>query len=266
MNIIAMAFDMAKAAGLFVEKAKKFFHSVMLLGHRCPKCHGSLVMVTEGKCRCTACGLEFDPTVQFERCLNCGGVPVLHVRKYQCRNCGGEIKSKFLFDGLIFNADYFRQKVAESRDRKKKQRDRVTQMLAECRSSDLPLDGIQLEAVPGLVEALNSLTLGIDEAVKIELRDGFNLERYEMHVRNHLRDFPQTLGQIPPLIENGRKDLIWRFIAVIFLAHTAVVDIWQDGQDIMVIKHETNRERQDVPGELEETDGIKRPVGRVEAW
>ena len=45
-------------------------------------------------------------------------------------------------------------------------------------------------------------------------------------------------GQLPR--ENTRKDLIWRFIAVIFLAHIGVVDIWQEGQDIMVVKHEVN--------------------------
>jgi hypothetical protein len=162
---------------------------------------------------------------------------------------------------LIFNADYFRQKVAESRERKKEQRERVRQILAECRSSDLPLEGIQLETVPGLMEALNGLTLGIDEAVKIELRDVFDLERYEMHLRNHLRDSPLSLGQIPPLIENARQDLIWRFVAAIFLAHAGIVDIWQDGQDVMVIKHEVNRN-----GELEDADGIERPVGGVEAW
>ena len=266
MNIITVAFDMAKAVEIFVGKAKRFFHSVMLLGHRCPKCNGSLVMVMEGKCRCISCGLEFDPTVQFERCMNCGGVPVLRVRRYQCKKCGSDIRSKFLFDGLIFNTDYFRQKVAESRERKKEQKERVRQMLAECRSSDLPLEGIQLDAVPGLMEALNSLTQGIDEAVKIELRDAFDLERYEMHVQNHLQDFPLSLYQIPTLIQNARKDLIWRFIAVIFLAHGGMVDIWQDGQDIMVVKHEVNRKGQDVLGEFEEADGIERPVGGVEAW
>jgi len=266
MNIIAMAFDMAKAVEIFVQKAKQFFHSVMLLGHRCPQCDGALEMVAEGKCRCTACDVEFDPTVEFERCLNCGGVPALCVRRYQCKKCHSDIRSKFLFDGLVFDADYFRQKVAESRERKKGLKERVRQMLAECRSSDLSLEGIQLEGVPGLVEALNSLTLGTDEAVEIELRDAFDLERYEMHVRKHLRDFPLSLGQIPPLIENARKDLIWRFIAAIFLAHAGTADIWQDGQDVMVIRHETNRKGQNVRGKSENPDGVQGLVGGIEAW
>jgi len=180
----------------------------------------------------------------------------LRIRRYQCSKCHSDIRSKFLFDSLVFDMIYFQRKVTESRQRKKEQRERVRQMLAECRSSDLPLEGIQLEAVPGLMEALNSLTLGIDEAVKIELRDAFDLKRYEKHVMKHLQKFPLSLEQIPPLIENARKDLIWRFIAAIFLAHASIVDIWQDGQDIMVMKHETNRKRQDVSGESEGTDGI----------
>jgi hypothetical protein len=266
MNIIAVAFDMAKAVEIFIQKAKIFFYSVMLLGHRCPKCQGSLIMVTEGKCRCTACGLEVDPTVEFERCLNCGGAPVLRVRRYQCSKCHSDIKSKFLFDGLIFNTDYFRQKVAESRERKKEQRERVRQMLVECRSSDLPIEAVKLESVPGLVEALNSLVSEIDENVKIELRDEFDLKRYEKHVLRHLQRNPVELEQIPALIENARKDLIWRFIAIIFLAHAGIVDVMQHGQEILVMKHETNRKRQGILGEPEEPDGIEGSLGGVEAW
>ena len=41
-------------------------------------------------------------------------------------------------------------------------------------------------------------------------------------------------------IENNRKDLIWRFVAVIFFAHNRIVDIWNRGQHILVMKHEAN--------------------------
>ncbi|HCO92487.1 MAG TPA: hypothetical protein DIU00_00810 [Phycisphaerales bacterium] len=40
MNIITPAFDMAKAVEVFMQKAKRFFYSVILFGHRCPKCTG----------------------------------------------------------------------------------------------------------------------------------------------------------------------------------------------------------------------------------
>jgi hypothetical protein len=43
------------------------------------------------------------------------------------------------------------------------------------------------------------------------------------------------------------------------------VDIWQEGQEIMVMKHETNRKGQDVFREPEESDGIEGLVGGIEA-
>ena len=265
MNIRTLAFDMARAVETFIQKAKRFFYSVMLLGYRCPKCDGSLVMAAEGRCKCTSCGIEFDPTVTFQRCSACGGTPVLRVRRYQCKQCGSDISSKFLFDGLVFETEYFRQKVAESRERKKEQRERVRQMLEESRSADLPLGAVDLTTVPGLLDALNSLTSGLDMAFTVESRDEFDLNRYETHIEAHIQDFPLNLSEIPPLSKNLRKDLIWRFIAVIFLAHTGIVDVVQNRQDILVIKHETNRERQDVFGELEEVDGVEGSLGGIEA-
>jgi len=123
-----------------------------------------------------------------------------------------------------------------------------------------------LDSVPGLLDALNKLTAGVDEPFAIESRDQFDLRHYESHIQAHIQDFPLSLGEIPPLSENARKDLIWRFIAVIFLAHAGTIDIWQEGQAIMVIKHEVNGKRQDVSGELEDPDGVEGFAGGVEAW
>ncbi len=139
MNIRVLALEIAEAVEAFMEKARRFFYSVMLFAYRCLKCNGSLTMASEGKCRCVSCGKEFDPTVAFQRCSECGGVPELRVRRYQCRNCGRDIQSRFLFHGLVFDADYFRQKMVESRQRRSEQRERVRQMLVESRSADLPL-------------------------------------------------------------------------------------------------------------------------------
>ena len=240
MNIRSLALDMARTVEVFIEKARRFFYGAMLLGHRCPKCSGLLFMIAESKCRCVSCKREFDPTVAFQRCPECDGVPVLRVRRYQCKNCGSDITSKFLFDGLVFNSSYFKEKMVESRLRKKEQREQVRQMLAESRSVYLPLGMADLSSVPGLVDALNALTAGIDESLTIECCDKFDLKRYESHIQAHIQDFPVSLTEIPPLSENPRKDLIWRFIAVLFLAHAGTVELWQEGQAIMVKKHETN--------------------------
>jgi len=265
MNIRVLVFEMAEAVEAFMQKARRFFYGVMLIAYRCLGCHGPLAMVSEGKCRCASCGKRFDPTVAFQRCSECGGVPVLRIRRYQCRDCGGDIASKFLFGGLVFDPEYFRQRMAESRKRKQEQRERVKQILSKSRSGDLPLNHADLGSVPGLIDALNALTAGIDESLAVEARDEFDLKAYEGHIEGHIQGFPVSLTDIPPLSENPKKDLIWRFIAVIFLAHASVVDIWQDGQEIMVTKHEANRERQDIPGESEAADGLEGPMGRAEA-
>jgi len=265
MNIIKLAFDMAAAVQNFFGKAKRFYYLVMLFGHRCPKCNNALRMVAEGMCRCDSCEFEFDPTVEFQRCSKCGGKPILRVRRYYCKECSSEVISRFLFDTLPFEREYFKAKMAESRQRKKEQRERVRKMLAESRSADLPLQIADLSDMPGLVEALNSLTAGLDTGFTVQTHDKFDLGRYERHIQAHIEDFPVNLLDIPPLSENGRKDVIWRFIAVLFLAHTGIVDIWQEDNDIMVIKHETDAEGQGVFGEFEEADRIERPLGRIEA-
>ena len=114
---------------------------------------------------------------------------------------------------------------------------------------------------------LNSLTAGVDEGLAVDYRDKFDLRRYESHIKAHIQDFPLSLDEIPPLSkESGRKDLIWRFIAVIFLAHAGIVDVWQEGQAIMVIKHEANRKGQDISGESEGPDGIEGSLGGIKAW
>jgi hypothetical protein len=266
MNIITLAFDMAKAVEFFMQKAKRFFYSVMLLGYRCPKCKGLLKMATEGVCQCNRCGYELNPTVEFQRCSACGGTPVLSARRYKCNKCGSDITSKFLFDGLVFDAGYFREKMTESRQRKKEKREQVRMMLAESRSPALPLGVMDFSTVPGLEDALNSLTADLASSFEIESRTEFNLKSYEEHIQAHIQNIPVSLGEIPPLSkDNARKDLIWRFIAAIFLAHYGFVDLLQDGQEILVMKHETNREGQDVFGESEEADGIEGSMGTTGA-
>ena len=265
MNIIALAFDMAAAVKEFVARAKRFYYNVMLLGCRCPKCNGSLTMLGDGACRCDACGNQFDPTVAFQRCSHCGGKPVLRVRRYECRSCGRQINSVFLFDGIVFDAGYFKQKMAESRQRKKELRQRVQEMLADCRSGPLSPEAPDLNSIPGLIDALNNLGSGIVVPALLELKGRFDLNRYQAHIRACLEAGPVTLQQMPALGEDPRRDLIWRFIATIFLEHAGLVTVRQQGQTIWVMKCD-DRKGQDLFGGTQEADGFKRPMGGTQAW
>ena len=93
MDMIRLAFDMTAADQEFVEKIRRFYYWVILMGYRCPKCNGPLTMVAEGRCKCQRCRNELDPTVTFQRCSVCGGAPVLRVRRYICEGCGGDLVS-----------------------------------------------------------------------------------------------------------------------------------------------------------------------------
>ncbi len=265
MNIIARAFDMVAAIKTFTSGARRFYYTVMLLGRRCPKCEGSLIMAAEGTCECQVCRYRFDPTVAFQRCAHCGGIPELRVRRYQCKSCGLSIKSVFLFEGLVFDARYFKQKMAESRQRKRELRQRVRQMLAECRSAALTPNACDLDVVPGLSEALDSLTGGLQESVVLEHRGRFDLDRYQAHVASCVREGPSSLRDMPPLIEDRRLDLVWRFIAAVFLEQDGSIYVHQQGEVIWVVRND-DREGQDLFGKIEEADGFKGPVGGTQVW
>ena len=265
MSIIGLAFRLVDRVKALAERARGFYYAVILACHECPCCGARLQMEGEGRCRCKGCGHGFDPTTVFQRCSECGGSLELRVRRYRCTECGEVTVSRFLFDGLVFDADYFQQKMAESRDRKREQRKRVGKMLAESRSRDLRIPPADLASVPGLAKALDGLVGGSVAVESWQPGQGFDLKRYQSHIEAHIRDFPLSLMEIPFLAEDARKDLIWRFIAIVFMAHTGLLDVWQEGTTIWVMKHETHGERQDVLGGTEAADGIERSFRRAEA-
>ena len=194
MDIIRLAFGLRDAVAGFAGKAKRFYYSVMLLGHACSRCGDSLAMVGEGRCRCRSCNHIFDATVAFQRCTACGGVPVLRIRRYSCKQCGADVPSRFLFDGLVFDADYFRTRMLEARQRSQVRLETVRKMLAATRSLPLEHVGpIQLHAVPGLEEALNGLVGGLELGHLPQLESGFDLQRYQRHIQAHLGMIPVSL-------------------------------------------------------------------------
>ncbi|MGD2111422.1 MAG: hypothetical protein PVI86_18750 [Phycisphaerae bacterium] len=240
MNIISMAFRVSEAVAAYTERVRRFYYQVMLLGHGCPRCSAGLRMTGEGRCRCIGCGNEFDPTVAFQRCSECGGTPRVEIRRYRCRRCGQDIVSRFLFDGLVFDAAYFRQKMAESRTRRQEQKERRQLQLIDYRSPALDAGPVELGSVAGLAEALNLLVAGAAIDPEPFIRQGFDLSRYESHIQAHLDPFSISFDEIPPLSDDARLDRIWRFVAIIFMAHAGLIKIEQDGPEIMVMHREAD--------------------------
>jgi rubredoxin len=255
-DIIGLAFALAETAVQLVARVRTFYYEVVLAGHACSKCAGRLEMVREGQCRCPACGYTFDPTVAFQECAACGGKPRVRIRRYECRRCRMEIESRFLFDGVVFDAAYFRAKMAEHRERRREHRERIRQMLSMSRSEALEPGPASLDELPDLAAVLNRLSGGADPIVRLPPREEFNLQRYEAHVQVRLGPIPITFDEIPPLSENALYDRVWRFIALLFLAQAGIARVWQEGQTILVITHEVDREGQAIPGSAAAADGV----------
>ncbi|MCY2928870.1 MAG: hypothetical protein NTV86_05140 [Planctomycetota bacterium] len=138
-------------------------------------------------------------------------------------------------------------------------------MLASSRSQDLTLPGANLDDIPGLLEALNALSAGCGDHPRWAPSEGLDLKRYQSHIKAHLEDDPISLEEIPPLGEDARKDRIWRFVAIIFLAHDGVVDLRQEGATILVMKHD-DAKGSDLFEGVEDSDGVEGPMGGAQAW
>jgi len=240
MNIIRMAVQMTEAVAAYRARVRRFYYAVLLLAYGCPKCHGHLAMEREGACRCQNCGHGFDPTLAFQRCLECGGSLKVEIRRYRCTQCGQIATSRFLFDGRVFDAEYFRKKMAESRTRRLQEKNLRQSQVLETRSPPAAPEPIDLSTIQGLLQALNGLTAGVELQMAIPDRARFDLSRYESHVQAHLRPYPVDFDEIPPLSEDSRLDRIWRFIAIIFMAHAGLIEIRQDGLEIQVMQHEAH--------------------------
>lgn len=236
-EIIRLAFELTRAVETLVEHTRAFCYAVMLSGHRCPACGSALAMTGESRCQCRECHYEFDPTVAFQRCPACEGRLWLRICRYVCRSCGADVPSRFVFDGVVFDRDYFRRKMAESRERRQQERAEHRQQALENRSPPIEPSPVDLTAVPGLLEALNSLTAIPDLAAWVPLVKGFDLQRYQKHIATCLRTAEEKLfDSIPPLDDNPRLDRIWRFIALIYMCHAGRIQIRQQGSTILVEK------------------------------
>jgi len=261
LDIVTAARALAAAVARLVTRARAFFYEVVLAGHTCPRCAGRLQMRGEGRCACTACGQACDPTVAFQECSACGGRPRVRIRRYACARCGRAITSRFLFDGLVFDAAYFREKMAASRQRRQERRVQLQQFRSASHSGVLEPLPVVLDDVPDLIAVLNRLTAAGATRVSLPPREQFSLQRYETHVQAHLGTIAIRFDEIPPLSENTLYDRVWRFIALLFLAQAGVIRVWQEHETIWLMSYEADREGQAVPRDVADAAGIAGPVG-----
>jgi chromatin segregation and condensation protein Rec8/ScpA/Scc1 (kleisin family) len=141
-----------------------------------------------------------------------------------------------------FDSDYFAQKMNEARARRKEERmRRIGEMLAQ-RSDPLVFDEpIRLDAVQGLTEALNGL---VNSPVPIEIihaflgREDFDLERFQNHILNSLGNTITSFDDLPPLLDEERKNRVYMFIALVYLFHYRKIILGQEGERLWVRRNE----------------------------
>ena len=222
-------------------------------------------MVRDGLCRCDQCGTSLDPTVLFQKCDACGGRPVLARRRYRCSRCGSEVTSRFLYDGRVFDAEYFRTKMAESRQRQKDRRRSQTVERLVARSAAICPGPADLEGSPGLLAAIDRITGAMRPQGGIEQVEAFDLSEYQRRVLAGLTSQPIEFRAIPTTGQPSKTETARLFMATVFLMHVGRVTVEQHGDQIMVMKRETNGERQAVPRDAESVDGFGGPLGGAEA-
>jgi len=222
----------------FKELARAYYFEVVLSLYRCSDCNGRLEMVGVSKCSCP-CGKTLDPTIRFQQSSCCNAPLVRKIFHYACSRCHQTVPSRFLFDERLFDRAYFREMVQNARARERKKREELKATLAGSRSGDLILlEEPCLDSVPGLTEALNGLigtdTSGFQSCLS---RSGFSIEDYRNHLLSVIGNGSKLFSDISPLIEDCRRDKIWRFVTLIFMRQDREVSLTQYGSDILVERY-----------------------------
>ncbi len=182
---------------------------------------------------------KFGPTIAFQQSLCCGAGLVRKTFYYACSKCNKTVPSRFIFDEKLFDATYFREMMRESREKAKRKKEEIRRFLAESRSNALPLmDGPLLESIPGLIQDLDDFIKA--GAIKVcsnflfDTQSDFSMTDY--HIISILGWDTMLFSGIAPLIDDHRRDRVWRFITLIFMQNDREVELTQNGSDIWVQK------------------------------
>ncbi len=220
--------------GTYRGRVRSFYFSVLLSKFRCPQCHGQFQIVGPSSAVC-GCGSAFDPTVIFQRSNCCSATLVKRQCHYACNVCGDFVPSIFLFDEVIFDSGYFREKMRLSREqRRREQAESQTFLRAERSGSLAFFEVVDLNAVSGLLTDLDGLVgaRSIEECPH-DWETNLSIEDYRRHIVN-LCDSEITFSSISPLFPEERRDKVYRFISLIFMEQDREVKLSQYGEDILV--------------------------------
>ena len=220
--------------GSYRGRVRSFYFGVLLSKFRCPHCQGQFQVVGLSSALC-GCGAAFDPTIVFQRSGCCGAILVKRQCHYACSVCGEVVPSIFLFDEVVFDSEYFREKMRLSREQRRRERAETRAILRAEGSATLSFfDEVDLNALPGLLTDLDDLigARSIEDHPQ-DWERNLSIEDYRRHIANLLDD-EIVFSSISPLFHEERRDKVYRFISLIFMEQDREVMLSQYGEDILV--------------------------------
>lgn len=230
-RMLTDAFLMEERVAGLMEKVRRLCYAVVLFQKECPACGSPrLAMLRDSWCRCEGCGHECDPTLVFQVCPDCDSRLTKRIYHYWCPRCLSTVRSFYCFDAKVFDADYFREMMRESRERKEVRIEELRALLAGARSSpvsaDCPMDR-------GLSEFQGDLDriVGIPVAVfasTILKRPAFDLDLYRRHIQGLVQGCVVNFEGISALVQDAHLDRVFRFIAVVFMDQEGLLEIQQE--------------------------------------
>ena len=218
-------------------RVKAFYFEVLLFQYRCPKCGGSLHMADQSECSCV-CGHRFDPTLAFQVSPCCMKTLTRKTFHYACSGCHKIVPSRFIFDERLFDAEYFREMMQDSRRRAMVKKEEVRKLLAESRSGVLTLkDDPDFDAIPELFKDLDLFIQNNAYQLSsgaFDFKSGFDMTPYRTQALSLLSQSPIRFSSISPIPGDDRLDKVRRFITLIFMDNDREVNIQQHGNDLLI--------------------------------
>jgi len=221
-------------------RVKDFYFEVLLSQYRCTKCGGSLHMTDQSECSC-ACGHRFDPTLAFQVSPCCMKSLTRKTFHYACSSCHKIVPSRFIFDERLFDAEYFREMMQDSRRRAMVKKEEIKRLLAESRSGALTItDEPDFNTISELFEDLDRFIQSNPYQISDEsfdLKSGFDMNMYRTQILSFLDCSPILFSDVSPLTDDCRRDRVRRFITLIFMDNDREVNLQQHGDDLLIRRH-----------------------------
>lgn len=229
--LLEAAFRIERRVACLRDNVREFYFAVMLFQRPCTLCGVTgLAMLRDSWCRCGTCGQEFDPTEAFQSCPQCDGALAKRICHYWCPTCRKPIRSHFSFDARVFDADYFREMMRESRARKDAKVEEIRRLLAESRSQPLHACSDFSDVLPAFTADLDryvAVPVVMEEVVATS-RSAFDMLTYRQHILDLVQGCVVEFEGISAVVEDGRLDRVYRFIAAVFMEQDGLLQIVQD--------------------------------------